>query len=80
MNVDNHNGILFSAAAPPQHTHTHKCEIGHFQRAFSGAVICCPVRYHSRSSPSQLMELQRAANGSSKRTGTSASEIEIHLV
>lgn len=79
MNVDNHNGILFSAAAPPP-THTHKCEIGHFQRAFSGAVICCPVRYHSRSSPSQLMELQRAANGSSKRTGTSASEIEIHLV
>lgn len=58
MNVSNHNGILFRRWA-----FSHKCTIGHSQRAFSGAVICCPVRHHSWSSPSQLMELQRPANG-----------------
>lgn len=45
---------------------SHKYTIGHSQRAFNGAVICCPVRHHSWSSPRQLMELHRPANGSQR--------------
>lgn len=42
---------------------SHKCTIGHSQRAFNGTVICCPVRHHSWSAPRQLMELHGPANG-----------------
>lgn len=61
MNVDDHNGILFFFFG--RGLFFHRCTIGHSQRAFSWAVICCPERLHSSSTPSQLMELQRPAHG-----------------